>query len=136
MKRRNSLLAVLVCGLMVMLCGAVIAQDQPVNVAGTWTLSATTQRGTFVQEMTIQQDGGAIKGTLKGRRGEAPFTGVVKGNAINFTVSRDTPNGTFTLTYDGTVDGDSMKGTAKNDRFSLDWTAKRGAASAASGGQQ
>ncbi|MGH9378428.1 MAG: hypothetical protein ACRD1I_06480 [Terriglobia bacterium] len=134
MKRRSSLLAVLVCGLMVMFCGAGIAQDQPANVAGAWALSATTQRGTFTQAMTIQQDGGTIKGTLKGRRGETPFTGTVKGNAINFTVSRDTPRGSFTMTYDGTVDGDSMKGTAKNDRFSLDWTAKRGAA--ASGGQQ
>ncbi|MGH9354377.1 MAG: hypothetical protein ACRD2G_19790 [Terriglobia bacterium] len=134
MKRRSLLLAVLVCGLMVMLCGVGIAQDQPANVAGSWALSATTQRGTFTEAMTIQQDGSTIKGTLKGRRGETPFTGTVKGNAINFTASRDTPNGTFTLTYDGAVDGDSMKGTAKNDRFSFDWTAKRGGA--ASGSQQ
>ncbi|HEV2497980.1 MAG TPA: hypothetical protein VGY31_00175 [Terriglobia bacterium] len=134
MTRRNLFLAVLMCGLMVMICGAGIAQDQAANVAGSWTLSATTQRGTFTQAMTIQQDGSSIKGTIKGRRGETPFTGTVKGNAINFTVSRDTPRGTFTMTYDGTVDGDSMKGTAKNDRFSLDWTAKRGGD--ASGGQQ
>lgn len=137
MKCRRSLwVFLLACGVSILLCGAVAAlgQDQPVNVAGPWTLTATTPRGTFNQSMTIQQDGSTIKGVISGRRGETPFTGTVKGNAISFTVSRDTPRGTFTMAYDGTVDGDSIKGTAKNRRFSFDWTAARGTNS--SGGQQ
>lgn len=137
MKNKRSFLAFLLAlGVGMLLCGAALApalaQDQPANVAGSWTLAATTQRGTFNQSMTIQQDGSTIKGTISGRRGDTPITGTVKGNAISFTVSRDTPRGTFTMTYNGTVDGDSMKGTAGNQRFTFDWTAKRGASAGGS----
>jgi hypothetical protein len=80
----------------------------------------------MTQTLTLQQDGGTLKGTLKGKRGEAPVTGSVTGNKISFTVTRDTPNGSFTIEYSGTVDGDSMTGTAHSERFDGKWTAKRG----------
>jgi hypothetical protein len=130
MKRKNCRLAFVLAGSLMMIAGgAALAQDRPANVAGTWTMSATTPRGTFNQTLKIEQDGSTIKGTISGRRGDAPLTGTVKGNEVTFTVSRDTPNGTFTMNYDATADGDAMKGTAKNARFSFDWTAKRGGAS-------
>lgn len=137
MKNKRSLLVFLLAlGVGMLVCGAALAQDQPANVAGSWTVSATTQRGTFNQSLTIQQDGSAIKGTISGRRGDTPFSGTVNGNAITFTVSRDTPRGTFTMTYKGMVNGDSMKGTAGNQRFNFDWTAKRGANAGGAGGSQ
>jgi hypothetical protein len=82
-------------------------------------------RGTRTQTLTLEQDGGAIKGTLEGRRGPAPLEGSVTGNEIKFTVKRETPNGTFTLEYTGTVDGDAMKGKVHSERFDGEWTAKR-----------
>jgi hypothetical protein len=128
MIRKSGFVAFALALALVVWSGAAIAADQAANVAGSWTMSVQTRRGTMDQAMTIQQDGNTIKGTLQGRRGDTPFQGSVDGNKITFNVTRQTQRGTFTMKYDGTIDGDSMKGTASNGRFNMDWTAKRGAA--------
>lgn len=126
MKRIACFLAfALTCGVLLVCAAKVRAADEPVSVAGTWEVSSQGRNGPMTQTLTIQQDGGKIKGTMTGRRGEAPFEGTVTGNKIAFTVKRETPNGTFTIEYSATVDGDSMKGTAHSERFDRDWTAKR-----------
>jgi hypothetical protein len=126
MKRSSFLLALLLaCGLLI-LGQAVVAAEKPANVAGTWEMTAEGRNGPMTQTLTIQQDGTTIKGTLSGRRGDAPLEGTVEGNKVNFTVKRDTPNGTFTLEYSATVDGDSMTGTVHSERFDRKFTAKRG----------
>ena len=126
MKRSNYFLVfALACGVLLMWGGRLMAADEPAKVAGTWEMTSESPRGTMTQTLTIQQDGGTIKGTLEGRRGPAPLEGSVTGNKISFTVKRETPNGTFTLEYTGTVDGDSMKGNVHSERFDTEWTAKR-----------
>ena len=126
MKRIACFFAVaLACGLLLVCAGQVRAADEPVNVAGTWEMSSQGPNGPMTQTLTITQDGGKIKGTLTGRRGETPFEGTITGNKISFTIKRETPNGTFTVDYSATVDGDSMKGTAHSERFDREWTAKR-----------
>ena len=105
--------------------GTVLADDQPVNVAGTREMTSEGRNGTMTQTLTFQQDGSTIKGTIKGPRGEAPLEGSVSGNKITFTVKRETPRGAFTVQYSGAVDGDSIMGTAHSDRFDRDFTAKR-----------
>lgn len=124
---RNSywLSVALACSLLMVSGGRLTAADTPANVAGSWQISVENPRGTMTQTLTIQQDGGAIKGAIKGPRGEAPLEGAVAGNKINFTVKRETPNGTFILEYAGTVDGDSMAGTVHSERFDGKWTAQR-----------
>jgi hypothetical protein len=112
-------------GLLMVWIGNVRAADEPAKVAGVWELSREGRNGPVTETLTIEQDGGKIKGTLKGERGEAPFEGSVTGNKISFTVKRETPNGTFTMQYSGTVDGDSMKGTLHTEMFDREWTAKR-----------
>jgi hypothetical protein len=126
MKRSNYFLVfALACGVLLMWGGRLMAADEPAKVAGAWEMTSESPRGTMTQTLTIQQDGGTIKGTLEGRRGPAPLEGSVTGNKISFTVKRETPNGTFTLEYTGTVDGDSMKGNVHSERFDTEWTAKR-----------
>lgn len=125
MKNSYWLSVALACSLLMVSVGRLAAADQPANVAGSWQYSVETPRGTMTQTLTIQQDGGAIKGTVKGARGEAPLEGTVDGNKINFTVKRETPNGTFTIEYKGTVDGDTMAGTNHSERFDGKWTATR-----------
>jgi hypothetical protein len=126
MKRNAYLLAfLLTCGVLLICASSAMAADEPAKVAGTWEMSSQGPNGPMTQTLTIQQDGSTIKGTLTGRRGEAPFEGTVTGNKISFTIKRDTPNGTFTIEYSATVDGDSMKGTAHSERFDREWTAKR-----------
>ena len=102
-----------------------MAKGGAVNVAGTWTLTMTGQRGTFEQTLKLEQDGNKVTGTITGRSGNIPLEGSVKANELTFSVTRDTPRGTFTMDYKATVSGDTMKGTAGNDRFSLDFTGKR-----------
>jgi len=132
MKGKTCLMALaLACGVSTVLSARTFAADAPANAAGSWEMSVETPRGSFTQALTIQQDGAAIKGTLKGQRGDAPLEGSVAGNKISFTVKRETPNGTFTIEYSGTIDGDSMAGTSHSERFDGKWSAKRGAAPAA-----
>ncbi len=115
----------LVCGGLIICAARARAAEEPAKVAGTWEVSSEGRNGPMTQTLTIQQDGSNIKGTITGRRGEAPFEGTVTGNKIAFTVKRETPKGTFTIEYSATVDGDSMKGTAHSERFDREWTAKR-----------
>jgi hypothetical protein len=130
MKRRSLLLAfVLAWALPLMGSTGAAAADEPAKVAGTWEMTLEGRRGIRTQTLTIQQDGGTIKGTLEGRRGPAPLEGSVTGHEIKFTVKRETPNGTFTLEYSGTVEGDAMKGTVHSERFDGEWTAKRSSGS-------
>ena len=126
MRRSILLLAfVLAWGLPLIWCASATAADEPAKVGGTWEMTFEGPRGTRTQTLTLQQDGGTIKGTLEGRRGPAPLEGSVTGNEIKFTVKRETQNGTFTLEYTGTVDGDAMKGKVHSERFDGEWTAKR-----------
>jgi hypothetical protein len=101
------------------------SDDAPASVAGTWQFSADSSQGTFTATLTIEQDGGTIKGTQKSDFGEAPITGTVKGNAIQFSVAVTSPNGSFTVDHDGTVTGDTMKGTFKINDNSGSWSATR-----------
>lgn len=128
--RRNACLfaLLLACAGLVAWGGKALAADEPAKVDGAWEFSAETPRGTMTQALTIQQDGGTIKGTMKGQRGESPLEGTVTGNKISFTVTRDTPNGTFTIEYTGTIEGDTISGTSHSERFDGKWTAKRQAA--------
>jgi hypothetical protein len=120
-----SVAIVVACGLL-LFCGAQpLAAQEAANVAGTWEMTSQGPRGPMTQTLTIQQDGGKIKGTLKGMRGETPFEGTVEGNKIHFTITRETKNGTMTMEYSATVDGDSMKGTTHSDFGDREWTAKR-----------
>lgn len=130
MKRGNRLLALgLVLGLGLITAVSAMAEDKPADVAGTWNLTITSQRGTFESTLVLKQDGGKVTGTITGRMGETPIDkGAVAGDTLTFEVTRDTPNGTFTISYKATVSGDSMKGTGGNDRFNFEFTGKRGAA--------
>ena len=83
----------------------------PAKVAGDWTLTIESPNGTATPSASFKQDGENLTGTYKGRFGESPLKGTIKGSDIKFTVSITTPNGDIQLEYSGTVDGDNMKGT-------------------------
>ena len=123
--KRKSLWWAGVCAVALLLPLASRAADEPAKVAGKWELSMEGRQGPVTQDLKIEQDGGKIKGTLQGPRGETKFEGTVEGNKIHFSISRDTPRGEMTIEYSGTVEGDTMKGTMGGGRFSRDWTAKR-----------
>jgi hypothetical protein len=126
MKRSHQLFALtLALGLGLFIGSAAMAQGAAANVAGTWNLTMTSQRGTFEQTLKLEQKDDTVTGTISGRRGESPVKGSVKGDTLTFSVTRETPRGTFTMDYKATVTGESMKGTAGNERFSMEFTGKR-----------
>ena len=122
-----SLVIAFACGMLLILAANNLAAADAANVAGSWELSSQGQNGPMTSTLTIQQDGGTIKGTLKGRRGDAPLEGTVTGNKVSFTVKRQNQNGkTMVMEYTATVDGDSLKGKVHSERFGdRDFTAKR-----------
>ncbi len=104
----------------VVLCCAVlfafvmVAQAQaPAKVAGAWEMTNQGRNGAVTNTLTLTQDGGTLKGTMKGMNGmEIPLdNGTVSGNSITFTVTRMGRNGDVKVEYKGTVDGNTMKGT-------------------------
>ena len=122
-----SLFLVFAGGLLLTLAGTALAADEPAKVDGKWEMTSEGRNGPMTQTLTITQDGSTIKGTLTGRRGDAPLEGTVTGNKVSFTVKRQTPDGeTMVMDYSATVDGDSMKGKVHSERFGdRDFSAKR-----------
>jgi hypothetical protein len=89
------------------------ADAKPANVAGEWNLTVEGPNGTGTPTVTLKQDGANLTGTYKGRFGESPVKGTVKGNDINFVATINAQGQEIPLTYAGTVDGDAMKGKVK-----------------------
>ncbi len=129
MKRFKQLavLSVIAAVLLMMTLPAVAADTA--NVAGEWALTVETPNGTGTPSVIFKQDGESLTGTYKGRLGEAPIKGTVKGNAIKFSVTLSVQGQDLEIEYSGTVDGDSMKGKAKFGDFGEgNFTGKRAAA--------
>lgn len=83
------------------------------GVSGTWQLTVETQGGTGNPSVTLKQEGEEITGTYKGRFGDAPLKGTIKGNEIQFTISINAQGQDLKIEYNGTVDGSTMKGKVK-----------------------
>jgi D-glucosaminate-6-phosphate ammonia-lyase len=81
------------------------------GVAGTWTLSVESPRGTRESGLVLAQKGEEITGTIKTQRGDMPVTGTLKGNAITFGYKMSMQGNEMDIQYSGTVEGDSMSGT-------------------------
>jgi hypothetical protein len=97
-----------------------------VDVSGTWELTSQSPRGERTSDITITQEGDAIKVTMPGRQGdEITGEGMVSGNDIEWTITRSTQQGEFSMTYKGTVEGDTMSGTVEIRDNTNQWTAKK-----------
>jgi hypothetical protein len=96
-----------------------------VDVTGTWSFEVETGQGSGNPTFTFKQEGEKLTGQYKGAFGEAPLTGTVKGNAIEFSF-KVTGQIDATITYKGTMDKSSGKGTLTIPEIgSGTWTAKR-----------
>jgi len=68
------------------------------NVTGEWNFTVESPNGTGTPTVTFKQDGETLTGTYKGRFGEAPLKGTVKGNEIKFTLTISPRDRTFSST--------------------------------------
>jgi hypothetical protein len=90
------------------------------SVGGIWNMSRRDGESTITETLTIQQNGGTIKGTLEGndliRSYKLPLDGTVSGDQIAFTVPFNNGKRSFV----GTVHGESISSSDSNQ-----WSAMR-----------
>jgi len=110
----------------VLMLAVLTAGAQSTNVSGNWKLTLETPNGPANPSLVLKQDGEKLTGTYKGRFGESPLEGAVKGKEIKFTAKVNAQGQEFLLEYAGTVEGDTMKGKVKfGDMGEADFTGKK-----------
>ena len=101
-------------------------QAKAVDVTGTWEITSESPRGTMTRNITFEQQGDELTGSIETRSGPVPIQkGSIEGNKISFTVVFSRGGNNFEMTYTGTVDGDTAKGTFQTPRGEVPWTGKR-----------
>ncbi len=113
MKRVSSLVIAFIAIVALASVSAPSIDAQSANVTGTWKLTVETQGGTGNPTVILKQEGEELSGTYKGRLGEAPLKGTVKGKEIKFTIKVSAQGQDLQIDYAGEVDGDAMKGKVK-----------------------
>ena len=88
-------------------------RNPTVDVTGAWAFAVEFGGGSGTPTMTFKQDGEKLTGQYVGQLGEAPLSGTLKGNAIDFTINLTVEGNAVSIHYAGTVEGASMKGTVK-----------------------
>jgi hypothetical protein len=125
---KNRIIAVCSAVLVVLALGVMAQAQAPAKVAGAWVMSFQGRGGTVMSTLTLTQDGGALKGSMKAADGTETQldSGTVSGNDITFSVTRTGRDGNpQKIEYKGTVAGDAITGTFQRGQNSVDWTAKR-----------
>ncbi len=82
------------------------ANASDADMTGIWNMDVTTPNGTGTPVFTLKQEGQKLSGTYKGKFGEAPVTGMVKGNT--FEINYDSSG--VPIKYSGTIDGNNVMG--------------------------
>jgi hypothetical protein len=127
-----------VAGLVALLIAPTLAaaqSDKPVDVSGEWERTVETPGGNFTSTMKLEKQGDTLSGVTVRRDGTETALKDVKLAGRTLTFSQDvTFNGMdLHLAYTGTVDGDTIKGTFEGGGQTMNWSAKRASAVAASG---
>jgi len=113
-------------GILAMSAIAAWGQEKAVDVTGVWEITSETPRGTMTRNVTFQQEGNKLTGSIQTRDGSAPIQkGSVEGNKISFILVVSRSGNNLEMTYTGTVDGDTAKGTFQTPRGEVPWTGKR-----------
>jgi len=124
--RKRIIAAVTITTAAFLLAVVLTAGAQTTNVSGNWKLTIETPNGAGGPSLVLKQDGEKLTGTYKGRFGEAPLEGTVKGKEIKFTVKVNAQGQEIQVDYAGAVEGDTMKGKVKfGEMGEADFTGKK-----------
>lgn len=81
------------------------ASAQTASVAGSWTLTVTTDAGVFNPSLTLEQDGETLTGHYSSEAlGESDVTGTVSGMVVTVSFTADAQGQPVGVVYRGTVD--------------------------------
>jgi hypothetical protein len=81
------------------------------DVSGAWAVTVDSPNGPLEVTLTLKQDGDKLTGTVSSQMGDAPITGTVKGDDIEFTMSMDAGGQNMVIKYNAKVDGDKISGS-------------------------
>jgi hypothetical protein len=124
--RKHIITAITITTAAFLLTAALTVGAQSTNVSGNWKLTFETPNGAANPSLVLKQEGEKLTGTYKGRFGESPLEGAVKGKEIKFTVKVSAQGQEFLLEYAGAVEGDTMKGKVKfGDMGEADFSGKK-----------
>ncbi|MBO0724222.1 MAG: hypothetical protein J2P52_01370 [Blastocatellia bacterium] len=124
--RKHIIAAITIITAAFLFTAVLTAGAQTTNVSGNWKLTLETPNGAANPSLVLKQDGEKLTGTYKGRFGESPLEGAVKGKEIKFTVKVNAQGQEFQLEYSAAVEGDTMKGKVKfGDMGEADFSGKK-----------
>jgi hypothetical protein len=86
-------------------------------IDGNWNLTMNSPMGPRPVNATFAANGSELSGSFKGAQGEAPVSGTIEGNDLNFGATVNGPMGEMNLKFAGTFDGDSVSGTVQFGAF-------------------
>lgn len=97
------------------------------DISGAWAFSVESPQGTGTPAVTFKQEGEKLTGTYKGRLGEAPLMGTIKGMDVSFTVKVSFQGQDMEMAFTGKLEGkDGMKGAVNFGGLADGtWTAKK-----------
>src|SRR4051794_28109754 len=81
------------------------------DVTGKWNAAVQTDAGSGTPTFVLKQAGETITGTYSGQLGEAPVSGTIKGDDIEFSIKAAPQGETIVVKYKGKVTGNEIKGT-------------------------
>ena len=96
------------------------------ELAGKWTLSIDTPRGTANPVLEIVKTDETYSGQYHGRRGTMKIDAIeTTGNTFSFPLVISVPIGDIEVEYTGTFDDKRMEGVARNPRGAVPFTGVR-----------
>lgn len=82
------------------------------DITGTWQFQVDSDMGTGTPTFTFKQTDTQLTGTYKGQLGEAPVTGKVEGDKVEFSIEVAPAGDKILVKYSGVLDGATkIKGT-------------------------
>jgi len=111
-----------VIAMVILATGLAMAAD----ISGTWNVTVEVQGNTGTPTFVLKQDGEKLTGTYSGLLGDAPITGTIKGDQVEWSFDVKSDQVTGKVTYRGTVSGAKMSGKLSlGDLGEGTWTGTR-----------
>ncbi len=99
-----------------LLIGAATATAQRVlaDLSGTWSVSVEGPQGPMLSELSLTQKGDTVSGKFMSEIGEAPVSGMVKGDSVKMAFGLDMGGQQMEIQITGALkDKDNMGGTVE-----------------------